>query len=91
MQTCLEGAVLGMVSATVDKATLDRVRANFVAKRDIIFAHKKPWTPWALAHLLGIDDKHTAEPAEFILYKALRASAPNRIGFADPKLKVNHD
>ena len=77
-----------MISAPVNKITLDRVRANFVAKRDIILSHSKPWTPWALAHLLEIDDTNTAEPAEFIMYKALKASAPNRIGISDPKLKV---
>ena len=68
-----------MTNAPVDKITLDRVRTNFVAKQDIILSHSKPWTPWALAHLIEIDDTNTAEPAEFIMYKALKASTPNRI------------
>ena len=76
-------------AVSIDKATLDRVRANFVAKRDEIVAHSKPWTPWALAHLLEINDKDTAEPAEIILYAALKAAAPNRIGIADAVVQVN--
>ena len=78
-----------MASAPVTKAILDLVRTNFVAKRNIIVSHSKPWTPWALAHLLEINDKHTAEPAELILYKALQASKRNRIGIADAIVEVN--
>ena len=78
-----------MASASVDKATLERVRAKFVAKRDVIVTHSKPWTPWALAHLLEINDKDTAQPAELILYADLKAGTPNRIGIADAVVKVN--
>lgn len=78
-----------MASVPVTAATLERVRANFVAKRHIIVSHSKPWLPWALANLLEIDDKNTAWPAEKILYTALKASRPNRIGLADPVVQVN--
>ena len=72
----------------VDQETLDRVRANFVLKKEAILAHSKPWTPWALTHLLEIDDSNTLLPAELILYKALKASAPNRITFQDAAVQV---
>ena len=77
-----------MAQERVTKETLDLVRLNFIAKRNEIVAHSKPWTPWALAQFLEIDDKDTVVPAELIVYAALKASAPNRIGIADPIVKV---
>ena len=73
----------------VPEDILELVRRKFVAKQDVIVAHSKPWTPWALAQLLEIDDTHTAQPAEIILYTALKVSAPNRIGIAGSVTKVN--
>ena len=73
----------------VPEDILELVRAKFAAKRDVIVSHSKPWTPWALSQLLEIDDTNTAIPAEIILYTALKASAPNRIGIADSVAKVN--
>ena len=82
--------LLSMAKAKpVPEDILKLVRNNFVSKRDVIVSHSKPWTPWALAQLLEIDDTHTTQPAEIILYKALKASAPNRIGIADTVIEVN--
>ena len=75
-------------SQVVDQEILDRVRANFTLKKDAILAHSKPWTPWALTYLLEIDDSKTLLPAELILYKALKASAPNRIAIQDAAVQV---
>ena len=75
----------------VDEETLDRVRTNFLIKREVILSHSKPWTPWALAHLLEIDDTNTSLPAELILYKALKASSPNRISIQDTTVQVYCD
>ena len=77
-----------MASAPVAKATIELVRASFLAKRDVIVSHSKPWTPWALAHLLEIDDTTTTLPAELIIYKVLKASAPNRIAIRDAIVQV---
>ena len=72
----------------VDQETLDRVRANFVRKKETILGYSKPWTPWALTYLLEIDDSNTLLPAELILYKALKASSPNRIAIQDADVQV---
>ena len=56
----------------VPTATIANVRDVFVRKKLEIVGHTKPWTPWALVHLLEIDDTNSAVPAEIILYKALR-------------------
>ena len=76
------------MNAQVDAEILDKVRQNFARKKDAILAHKKPWTPWALTYLLEIDDSKSAVPAELILYKALKASAPNRIAIQDADVQV---
>ena len=87
---CQSWPVLSMAKQkAVPEEILERVKANFAAKRDVIVSHSKPWTPWALAQLLEIDDTHTTQPAEIIMYTALKASAPNRIGIADSVTKVN--
>ena len=51
---------------------LDSVRAKFKSLRSSIIASSKPWTPWALAALLDIDDSKLSIPAEMVVYKALR-------------------
>ena len=79
---------MASASGTIDQATLDLVRSNFIAKRDIIISHSKPWTPCTISHLLEINDKNSDVPAEIIMYKALKASSPNRIGIADVIVKV---
>ena len=57
-----------MASVSVDKSTLDRVRTNFVTKRDVIVTRTlKSWTPWELTHLLEINDEDTTESVELIL------------------------
>ena len=77
-----------MASATIDQATIDRIRASFISKRETIINHSKPWTPWALVHLLQIDDADSAIPAELMLYKALKSSAANRMTIRDPIAQV---
>lgn len=71
----------------VPEDIIELVRPKFASKRDVIVSHSKPWTPWALSQLLEIDDTHTAQPAEIILYTALKTPAPNRIGIADSVIK----
>ena len=68
--------------------TIAKVRDAFVSKRGEIVRHTKPWTPWALAHLLEIDDTKSAVPAEVILYKALRGKGRTGIGQRDAVVQV---
>ena len=75
---------------TFDETTLDLVGDRFIAKHDVIKNHCKPWTPWALKHLLEINYKNTAEPVKIILYTVLRESKPNLTEFADPVLQVHY-
>ena len=76
------------MSVQVEPEILDRVRSNFVSQKDVILAHNRPWTPWALTHLLEIDDNKSSVPAEVILYKALKASAADRICIQDADVQV---
>lgn len=71
-----------------DETLLDRIRETFVNKREQIISHSKPWTPWALCHLLEIDDTDSALPAELIMYKAMKVSTANRITIRDPIVQV---
>ena len=64
------------------------VREAFARKRNEIVAHTKPWTPWALAHLLEIDDSKCEVPAEVILYKALRGKGRYGLGNRNPVVQV---
>ena len=72
----------------VDPKILERVRENFARKKKIILDYERPWTPWALTYLLEIDDSNSPVPAELILYKALKASLPNRHGFQHAEVQV---
>ena len=47
------------------------IRRKFTSLHKKIKAFEKPWPPWALVHLLDIDDKDSPIPAEKILYQAL--------------------
>ena len=40
------------------------IRKKFTSLHKKIKAFKKPWPPWALVHLLDIDDKDSPIPAE---------------------------
>ena len=57
---------------------IDKIRRNFDAAKEIIKGCSKPWPPWALVHLLDIDDTSSPIPAEMMLYQALQR--PNRVG-----------
>ena len=77
-----------MASAAIDQATIDLIRTRFASKREAIIKHSKPWTPWTLVHLLQIDDKDSPIPAELMMYKALKASAANRMTIRDAIAQV---
>ena len=75
--------------ALVDQDQIEQVRTNFESKKELILAHKKPWTPWALTYLLEIDDSQSLVPAEVILYKTLKASRPARHAIQNVFVQVN--
>ena len=72
----------------VPQEVLDGVRQNFVRCRDKIISCSKPWTSWALVHLLKIDDWKRV-PAEKILYAALNKSKRVGIKVRDPVVQEN--
>ena len=62
----------------VPKDILDKIRNKFAAAKETILDCSKPWPPWALVHLLDIEDSDSPVPAEIMLYQALQR--PNRVG-----------
>lgn len=56
----------------VPQEMIVQIRHKFAALHKEIKAFKKPWPPWALVNLLGIDDSSSPIPAEQILYQALQ-------------------
>ena len=72
----------------VPAAMITHVWNDFLRKTQKIVKHTKPWTPWALVHLLEIDDSNSAVPAEIILYKAFRGKGRTGIGQRDTVVQV---
>ena len=68
--------------------TIQEIRKRFHQVADKIVACSLPWTPWALTHLLDIDDSRSAIPAELILYQAFVGKGRTGIGQRDPAVQV---
>ena len=68
---------------------IQEIRKRFHEAADKITEISLPWTPWALTHLLDIDDSKYAIPAEFILLQALTGKGRTGIGQRHPKIKVH--
>ena len=69
--------------------TIELIRKRLHEAAAKIIKCSLPWTPWALAHLLDIDDSSSAIPAELILYQALRGKGRTGIGQCDPIIQVH--
>ena len=86
LQLCANVYII--IAAVMCSEVLDSVRANFIVHRSTIISCSKPWTPWALTSLLGIDDSKSDIPAELILYKALRKQTRLSIQVTDEVVQV---
>ena len=78
-----------MEKVAVTPEYIQEIRKRFHAAADKIVACALPWTPWALAHLLEIDDSNYEIPAELILYQTLTGKGRTGIGQRDPKVQVH--
>ena len=72
----------------VPQETIKQIRQKFIAKRQAILSFTKPWPPWALVHLLDIDDTDFPIPAEMILYQALEGRNLGGIQIKDDVVQV---
>ena len=67
---------------------IESIRKRFHERADDIVACSLPWTPWALTHLLNIDDSSSAIPAELILYQALLGKGRSGVAQCHPTVQV---
>ena len=77
-----------MDTVVVAPEVIEAIRKRFHQVADKIVETSLPWTPWALTHLLNIDDSSSAIPDEFILYQALKSRGRAGIGQHDPIAQV---
>ena len=74
---------------TVVPEYIQEIRKRFHEAAVKITDISLPWTPWALTHMLNIDDSNYAIPAELILVEALTGKGRTGIGQRHPKIQVH--
>ena len=74
----------------ISQETIEEIRQKFIQKRQAILSFTKPWPPWALVHLLEIDDTDFPIPAEIMLYQALEGRKIGGIRINDSVVQVWH-